>query len=118
MAENPHRGDPGGSLGEVDPIGISGVMCNRARMSNEPETRWGSAAKLFGERPRDNRFDPRELRARVRALLTRVEMHSRRGTVIAVAASTSMSRSSLIGPVPSPPRTAGSRPRPDDRARR
>jgi putative SOS response-associated peptidase YedK len=37
-------------------------MCNRARMMNEPETLWGPAAQLFTERPRDNRFDPRELR--------------------------------------------------------
>lgn len=46
-------------------------MCNRARMSNEPETRWGSAAKLFGERPRDNRFDPRELRPKSRNYVVR-----------------------------------------------
>lgn len=37
-------------------------MCNRARMAGEPETLWGSVAELFTERPRDNRFDPRELR--------------------------------------------------------
>lgn len=37
-------------------------MCNRARMMGEPETLFGSAATLFTERPRDNRFDPRELR--------------------------------------------------------
>jgi putative SOS response-associated peptidase YedK len=37
-------------------------MCNRARLLHEPETLWSSAAKLFTERPRDNRFDPRELR--------------------------------------------------------
>lgn len=37
-------------------------MCNRARMDREPETLWQSAIELFSERPRDNRFDPRELR--------------------------------------------------------
>jgi putative SOS response-associated peptidase YedK len=46
-------------------------MCNRARMSNEPETLWGSAAKLFSERPRDNRFDPRELRPKGRNYVVR-----------------------------------------------
>lgn len=46
-------------------------MCNRARMSNEPETLWGSAAKLFSERPRDNRFDPRELRPKSRNYVVR-----------------------------------------------
>lgn len=35
-------------------------MCNRARMRGEPETLFGSAKKLFSERPRDNRFDPAE----------------------------------------------------------
>jgi hypothetical protein len=40
-------------------------MCNRARMDGEPETLWNSAAELFTERPRDNRFDPRELRPAV-----------------------------------------------------
>ncbi len=37
-------------------------MCNRARMDGEPETLWNSAAELFTERPRDNHFNPRELR--------------------------------------------------------
>ena len=37
-------------------------MCNRARYDDDPETLWGSAAKLFGDRPMDNRFDPKELR--------------------------------------------------------
>ena len=37
-------------------------MCNRARMAGEPETLFGAAATLFSERPRDNRFNPRELR--------------------------------------------------------
>ena len=46
-------------------------MCNRARMSSEPETLWGSAAKLFSERPRDNRFDPRELRPKSRNFVIR-----------------------------------------------
>lgn len=46
-------------------------MCNRARMLGEPETHWGSAAKLFSERPRDNRFDPRELRPKSRNYIIR-----------------------------------------------
>ncbi|MBV2148336.1 SOS response-associated peptidase family protein [Sphingobium sp. AS12] len=46
-------------------------MCNRARMSNEPETLWGSAAKLFSERPRDNRFSPNELRPKSRNYVVR-----------------------------------------------
>ncbi|MDP9086455.1 MAG: SOS response-associated peptidase family protein [Pseudomonadota bacterium] len=46
-------------------------MCNRARYSGEPEALWGSAAKLFGERPFDNRFDPTELRPKSRAYVIR-----------------------------------------------
>lgn len=46
-------------------------MCNRARNDREPETLFGSAKKLFSERPRDNRFDPRELRPRGRAYVIR-----------------------------------------------
>lgn len=46
-------------------------MCNRARMSGEPETLWGSAAKLFGQRPRDNHFNPRELRPKSRNYIIR-----------------------------------------------
>ncbi|HEX8413796.1 MAG TPA: hypothetical protein VF637_07905 [Sphingomicrobium sp.] len=37
-------------------------MCNRAWKTNEFETLWGSTAKLLSKRPRDNTFDPRELR--------------------------------------------------------
>jgi putative SOS response-associated peptidase YedK len=46
-------------------------MCNRARYAGEPETLWGSAAKLFSARPRDNRFDPRELRPKSRNYVIR-----------------------------------------------
>lgn len=46
-------------------------MCNRARMQREPDTLWGSAAKLFGERPRDNRFNPVELRPKSRNYIIR-----------------------------------------------
>lgn len=46
-------------------------MCNRARMKGEIETIWGSVAELFSERPRDNRFDPQELRPRGRAYVMR-----------------------------------------------
>jgi len=37
-------------------------MCNRARMTSEPESLWRSTAKLFGERPRDNGVDRRRKR--------------------------------------------------------
>jgi hypothetical protein len=47
------------------------TMCNRARMDREPETIWQSATQLFTERPRDNRFDPRELRPGSRNYLVR-----------------------------------------------
>ncbi|PNU05363.1 SOS response-associated peptidase family protein [Novosphingobium guangzhouense] len=46
-------------------------MCNRARMKGEIETIWGSVAELFSERPRDNRFDPHELRPKGRAYVIR-----------------------------------------------
>lgn len=46
-------------------------MCNRARMKGEIETIWGSIAELFSERPRDNRFDPQELRPKGRAYVIR-----------------------------------------------
>lgn len=46
-------------------------MCNRARYAGEPETIFGSAAKLFGERPRDNKFNPKELRPKGRAYVIR-----------------------------------------------
>lgn len=46
-------------------------MCNRARYAGEPETLFGAAAKLFVERPRDNRFDPRELRPKSRSFVIR-----------------------------------------------
>lgn len=46
-------------------------MCNRARMAGEPETLLGSIAELFAERPRDNRFDPHELRPKNRSYVVR-----------------------------------------------
>ena len=46
-------------------------MCNRARYAGEPETLWGSSAKLFSERPRDNRFNPAELRPKSRNYVVR-----------------------------------------------
>ena len=46
-------------------------MCNRARYAGEPETLWGSAAKLFSERPRYNRFNPTELRPKSRNYVVR-----------------------------------------------
>lgn len=46
-------------------------MCNRARLQREPDTLWGSAAKLFSERPRDNRFNPSELRPKSRNYVVR-----------------------------------------------
>jgi putative SOS response-associated peptidase YedK len=46
-------------------------MCNRARLKGEIETIWGSIAELFSERPRDNRFDPQELRPKSRSYVIR-----------------------------------------------
>lgn len=46
-------------------------MCNRARFKGEPETIFGAVAELFQERPRDNRFDPQELRPKGRAYVVR-----------------------------------------------
>ena len=46
-------------------------MCNRARYAGEPKTLWGSAAKLFSERPRYNRFNPTELRPKSRNYVVR-----------------------------------------------
>ncbi len=46
-------------------------MCNRARYSGEPETLFGTAAELFEERPRDNRFNPVELRPKSRNYVIR-----------------------------------------------
>lgn len=40
-------------------------------MSHESENLFGSAAKLFEERPRYNRFDPRELQPKGRAYVIR-----------------------------------------------
>jgi putative SOS response-associated peptidase YedK len=46
-------------------------------MDHEPETIWLSAAKIFTERPRDNRFDPRELRPKSRNYVIREEAGER-----------------------------------------
>lgn len=59
-------------------------MCNRARMSHEPETihtRFG--AEWAAPRPMDNRFDPTELYPRARAWIVR-EQDSRRGLDVGV----------------------------------
>jgi putative SOS response-associated peptidase YedK len=40
-------------------------------MRGEPETLWGSTAQLFSEGPRDNRFDPVELRPKGRNYVVR-----------------------------------------------
>lgn len=58
-------------------------MCNRARFAGEPETLFGSTGRLFGERPRDNRFDPRELRPNGRAWVIREEGGERNWDVMA-----------------------------------
>lgn len=58
-------------------------MCNRARYDGEPETIFGSAKKLFGERPRDNRFDPKELRPKGRAYVIREQDGERAWDVMA-----------------------------------
>lgn len=48
------------------------VMCNRARLSYEPETlRTHFGADWLAERPMDNRFNPRELTPRSRAWIVR-----------------------------------------------
>lgn len=52
-------------------------MCNRARLKNEPETLFGSAAKLFSPRPRDNRFNPQELRPKGRCYVIREQAGQR-----------------------------------------
>jgi putative SOS response-associated peptidase YedK len=47
-------------------------MCNRARMSHEPETlRTRFGIDWLADRPMDNRFDPRELAPRSRAWIVR-----------------------------------------------
>jgi putative SOS response-associated peptidase YedK len=46
-------------------------------MSGEPETLWGSAAKLFRPRPRDNHFRPSELRPKSRNYVVREEAGER-----------------------------------------
>ena len=53
-------------------------MCNRARLAGEyePETMFGAKGWLT-ERPRDNRFDPRELRPKGRAYVIRDQDGSR-----------------------------------------
>ncbi len=49
-------------------------MCNRARMAAEPETLITRfAADWLAERPRDNRFNPKELYPRSRACVVRHE---------------------------------------------
>ena len=54
-------------------------MCNRARLSYEPETLRTDLATVFeAERPLDNRFNPRELMPRGRAYVVREE-DGRRG---------------------------------------
>jgi putative SOS response-associated peptidase YedK len=54
-------------------------MCNRARYRGEPETLFGAGSQLFTERPRDNRFDPQELRPRNRSYVIREREGGRRG---------------------------------------
>ncbi len=52
-------------------------MCNRARFRGEPETLFGATAKLFTERPRDNRFAPVELRPKSRNYVIREQAGER-----------------------------------------
>ena len=47
-------------------------MCNRARLSHEPESLFGAKGWLT-EKPRDNRFDPVELYPKSRAYVIREE---------------------------------------------
>ncbi|MDP1026296.1 SOS response-associated peptidase family protein [Sphingomonas sp. KR1UV-12] len=46
-------------------------MCNRARFTGEPETLFASTGKLFDERPRENTFNPKELRPKSRNYVVR-----------------------------------------------
>lgn len=46
-------------------------------MSSDPETLWGSAATLFSERPRDNRFNSHELRPKSRSYVIREQAGER-----------------------------------------
>jgi hypothetical protein len=46
-------------------------MCNRARFDSEPQAIFQSTAKLFDERPRDNRFRPQELCPKSRSYVNR-----------------------------------------------
>lgn len=54
-------------------------MCNRARYRGEPEILFGATSQLFSERPRDNRFNPQELRPKGRAYVIREREGGRRG---------------------------------------
>jgi hypothetical protein len=55
------------------------TMCNRARFKGEPEAIFGAAHKLFCEQPRDNRFNPQELRPKGRAYVIRERESGERG---------------------------------------
>lgn len=53
-------------------------MCNRARMAGEPEVILERfSAEWLIERPRDNRFNPKELYPKSRAYVVRAERHKR-----------------------------------------
>ncbi len=52
-------------------------MCNRARYRGEPETLFGATSRLFSERPRDNTFNPVELRPKSRNYVIREEAGER-----------------------------------------
>ena len=54
-------------------------MCNRDRFRGEPEALFGAASQLFCEPPRDNRFNPQELRPKARAYVIRERDGERRG---------------------------------------
>jgi putative SOS response-associated peptidase YedK len=54
-------------------------MCNRARFKGEPEAIFGAANRLFCEAPRDNRFNPQELRPKGRAYVIRERENGERG---------------------------------------
>jgi len=57
---------------------VEATICNRARLSNEPETlRETFGAKWLTERPLDNRFNWRELTPRSRAYVVRENDHGR-----------------------------------------
>lgn len=70
-----------GSYGFPRPASLASPR-SPAPCATEPETLWSSAAALLSERPRDNRFDPRELRPKSRNYVVREHDGERAGDVV------------------------------------